>query len=477
MTTIPKNLHFITGLDQNFGGKPFGFIHYMAIRSAMELNPDFTVYVYYQFEPSGPYWDLVKGDVITVVVQAPSEIFGRPVTHFAHKADILRLQFLLRTGGVYLDLDTICQKPFAPLMHSRPVMGIESATTGMGQWTDGADVGLCNALIMSPPDSPFLKIWFETYRDFDSGHWNNHSVLKPGILARQHADLIHVEPPESFFWPLWTEDGLSMLFAQGHDFPEAYSFHLWESQSWRYVEHLHTDEVITRDTTYNRVARRFIERDMPKLQAIKNDSKNNAMVQARAVFSDIYAHNRWGQGSGSGSAASQNIEYRHFIEKFLITNDIRSVLDFGCGDWQFSRYVDWGNAQYLGIDIVKSVIEGNKSRYGSDTIHFEEFAEFDKIPDVDLVICKDVFQHVSIDVCFAYIENLVHKSRFLLITNDIGPADRINIPITTGDWRPIRLDLPPFNLNTASICSWDVFDGAGPHRKSTYLLYGLSKKS
>ncbi len=55
MEKIPKNFHFITGLDENFGGKPFGFIHYMAIRSAMELNPEFTVYVYYQFEPSSPH--------------------------------------------------------------------------------------------------------------------------------------------------------------------------------------------------------------------------------------------------------------------------------------------------------------------------------------------------------------------------------------------------------------------------------------
>ncbi len=258
MEKIPKNFHFITGLDENFGGKPFGFIHYMAIRSAMELNPEFTVYVYYQFEPSSPYWDLVKNDVITVIVKAPSEVFGRPVTHFAHKADILRLQFLLRTGGVYLDLDTICQKPFAPLMHSKVVMGIESSRTGIEQWHEGDQVGLCNAVIMSCPDSFFLKTWSETYREFDANEWNNHSVLKPAALARKYPEAIHVEPPESFFWPLWTEQGLASLFKENNSFPDAYSFHLWESLSWGYVGDLTVTSVINVDTTYNCLARKFI---------------------------------------------------------------------------------------------------------------------------------------------------------------------------------------------------------------------------
>lgn len=32
-------------------------------------------------------------------------IFGRPITEFAHKADIIRLEALLEHGGIYVDLD------------------------------------------------------------------------------------------------------------------------------------------------------------------------------------------------------------------------------------------------------------------------------------------------------------------------------------------------------------------------------------
>jgi 2-polyprenyl-3-methyl-5-hydroxy-6-metoxy-1,4-benzoquinol methylase len=471
-TIIPKNIHFITGLDYDFGGKPFGFINYMAIRSAMELNPDFTAYVYYQFEPTGPYWDLVKNDVIAVPVEAPTEIFGRPIVHFAHKADVLRLQFLLRAGGIYLDLDTICQKSFGPLMNANVVMGIESKKPGVEQWRNGDPVGLCNALIMAPQGSEFLQIWFDTYKDFDANNWNNHSVLKPAELARLYPGMIDIEPPESFFWPLWTDDGLCELFEKNVEYPLAYSIHLWESRSWKYVKDIDATKVMNTDTSYNVIARRFLDRDVEKLLSISKSIVRDYARESRAVFSDIYANNRWGYGSGSGSAPAQNLEYRLFLEKFLILNNIKSVLDFGCGDWQFSRYINWGSADYTGVDVVSSVIERNRTMFETETIKFIEFTDLESLPNVDLVLCKDVLQHISNEMCFQYIKSLKKVGKILLVTNDIWPIDHVNMKIETGGWRAIRLDLAPFNLRTASVLSWDVFDVAGAHRKSTYILYG-----
>jgi hypothetical protein len=30
----------------------------------------------------------------------------------------------------------------------------------------------------------------------------------------------------------------------------------------------------------------------------------------------------------------------------------------GCGDWSFSRSIDWGMATYVGIDVVPDVSRG-----------------------------------------------------------------------------------------------------------------------
>jgi mannosyltransferase OCH1-like enzyme len=41
---------------------------------------------------------------------------GRPLYHVAHKADVVRLQALKETGGIYLDLDTISVKTIDRLL-------------------------------------------------------------------------------------------------------------------------------------------------------------------------------------------------------------------------------------------------------------------------------------------------------------------------------------------------------------------------
>jgi len=38
--------------------------------------------------------------------------------------------------------------------------------------------------------------------------------------------------------------------------------------------------------------------------------------------------------------------YRTSLEDFIRANGVRSVLDYGCGDWQFSRLIDWQQAFY-----------------------------------------------------------------------------------------------------------------------------------
>lgn len=36
-----------------------------------------------------------------------TEVFGNPVWHYAHKADVIRLEALKEFGGIYLDVDVL----------------------------------------------------------------------------------------------------------------------------------------------------------------------------------------------------------------------------------------------------------------------------------------------------------------------------------------------------------------------------------
>jgi hypothetical protein len=53
-------------------------------------------------------------------------------------------------------------------------------------------------------------------------------------------------------------------------------------------------------------------------------------------FRTIYRRRIWQVGSGHGSRVKNTVEYRALLESFLREHRIRSVVDVGCGDWQFS---------------------------------------------------------------------------------------------------------------------------------------------
>ena len=85
------------------------------------------------------------------------------------------------------------------------------------------------------------------------------------------------------------------------------------------------------------------------------------MRNYKKVFTEMYDKEIWGIGRGSGLGSSSKYcrLYIAFLEKFLKENNIKKVLDFGCGDWQFSQHINWGNINYVGLDIVDLVIKKN----------------------------------------------------------------------------------------------------------------------
>lgn len=414
---INKKFHFITGLAEDFGGKPFSFIHYLAVKSAISVNPGFSATIYFAFEPDGPYWDLVRKEANCVRVIAPTEVHGRTLRHFAHRADVLRLQLLIESGGVYLDLDTICQNPLEPLLTGHPaVMGTEKLA-------DGHIKGLCNAVILAERGAEFLRLWLDAYRDFSDENWSAFSVELPMRLALDRPDLVHIEPAESFFWPSWDGAGIDEIFRRAADYPAAYLLHLWESHSWQAASRLDARSVLARDTTYNRIARRFVTDELLSPAMLTAA----ALARAKQAFANVYGDKRWGKGSGSGSLPSNNREYMNFVSSFIERNAIRSVVDLGCGDWQFSRFIDWSHVRYTGFDVVEDVVAANQRGYGSENVEFRLMTGVEGIPAADLLLCKDVFQHLPLETVANLLTELRRRFKFLLITNDEYPTHFLSV--------------------------------------------------
>jgi SAM-dependent methyltransferase len=170
------------------------------------------------------------------------------------------------------------------------------------------------------------------------------------------------------------------------------------------------------------------------------------------IFEHIYRNDLWHGGSGPGSLPSVNRPYVRFLQSFLRHNKIGSVVDLGCGDWQFSRRIDWGNARYLGLDVVPHVLDSNRRRFGRPGVEFSASPEdVDDIPGGDLLLIKDVFQHISNAKVQAYAK-VFPRFSYALVTNCIQKSRHLmNTDIADGGFRPVDLRLPPFALPMASV--------------------------
>lgn len=186
------------------------------------------------------------------------------------------------------------------------------------------------------------------------------------------------------------------------------------------------------------------------------------------IFDDIYKNELWGQGQGSGGGSSPQItvEYRKFLKQFLKDYNIKSVVDLGCGDWQFSRLIDWDGINYLGLDCVKTIIQDNKEKFENDNVKFKFAEAHEKVKEyADLLIVKDVMIHWTNSEIINFYNQLIKDKNFkyVLITNQIG-TENINEDIITGQFHNIDINCKPFNFNAKEIFKWSN------DTKITYLL-------
>lgn len=176
--------------------------------------------------------------------------------------------------------------------------------------------------------------------------------------------------------------------------------------------------------------------------------------ETERFFTYVYDHGVWGKDeygngtSGGGATLETAGEYIVFLSRFIKKNNIKSIVDIGCGDWRVMRNVDLSEAYYLGFDVVRSVIEKNIQAFSSSKVNFMfgDCLEID-LPKADLLVCKDVFIHFPNQSIFSLIAQF-HKYKHVLITNCVDPDTftASNQDCAMGSWRRVDISAPPFNV-------------------------------
>lgn len=135
---------------------------------------------------------------------------------------------------------------------------------------------------------------------------------------------------------------------------------------------------------------------------MKNVSNNKKMED---VFREVYENKKWGLHtptktiSGSGSIPIKSLPWYDFLTNFCAKNNIKSVVDLGCGDFVNSKYwldeytLNNQSIEYIGVDIYQPLIDQLKEMYTQSFITMNGFTDRDKLPTADILISKDVMQH------------------------------------------------------------------------------------
>lgn len=179
---------------------------------------------------------------------------------------------------------------------------------------------------------------------------------------------------------------------------------------------------------------------------IKKRDQNNTLK----IFDEIHLKNSWGSGesiSGVGSEIEQTKVVIETLPKLFEEYGIKRFLDAPCGDFNWMKNVDLSNlTQYIGGDIVNSIIESNSAKIRTDKISFLRLdIQKDKLPDVDMILVRDCLVHFSYEDIKSFFENL-KKSNIKYILTTTFPFTIYNYNITTGNWRAINLRKKPFNF-------------------------------
>lgn len=234
-----------------------------------------------------------------------------------------------------------------------------------------------------------------------------------------------------------------------------------ESERKRIIKNLNSNKDRLRE------GKNVLGQQIPKMTFNdNNNSQDNAKNSVdnkdlTAVFTNIIDTNRWGKhcknqkyeiSTGYGSSFEGSKGFRAALERYFKWNpEIKTVMDIGCGVWEFKRH-EFDNKIYMGIDCVEKTIEFNQKNYGDKNKMFlcvDILDAKNKIPpEIDLCIIKDVLQHLSNGNVIKMLKKIKGKFKHVLIINDSLQEDDQG-DISNGAYRPLdylKYPLNEFNL-------------------------------
>jgi hypothetical protein len=197
----------------------------------------------------------------------------------------------------------------------------------------------------------------------------------------------------------------------------------------------------------------------------KGDSYSN-----QAIFSNVYQKRLWGMASpenespfysGPGSSDPQIVDpYVDAVKRFFSSPSTKKkAVDLGCGDFRVGSRIADSFDPYIACDVVPELVHFNRQYWQHLPVEFRVVDLVkDEIPDGDVLIVRQVLQHLSNDDIIEFTQSIPRGFSYLLVTEHL-PSDRdflankdkasgSDIRLSSGSG--VVLTKPPFSMNFKS---------------------------
>ncbi len=166
--------------------------------------------------------------------------------------------------------------------------------------------------------------------------------------------------------------------------------------------------------------------------------------------------------SGPGSYIENTHEASDFIFDIVKKFKIKSLLDLGCGDWNWFYLLmerirkedGFSDFRYMGWDAHPGLVNELNTKFGDDntSFHLSDIVT-EEYPAVGLILCRDVLFHMKPTVINNVLDKVYQSqaNHFITTTYDISKNysnETININNNIENWyfHAINLDISPYNL-------------------------------
>mgnify|MGYP003644358575 CR=1 FL=1 len=158
-----------------------------------------------------------------------------------------------------------------------------------------------------------------------------------------------------------------------------------------------------------------------------------------------------GDNSGVGSYSKMGMFKAEVLNDFVHTNNIASVIEFGCGDGSQLSLSEY--PKYIGIDVSQNAIERCLLLFSNDETKKFELLDDHKATKCSLSISLDVIFHLIEDFLFNdYMERLFSSAeRFCIIY-----SSNKNAASSCGSWHVKHRKFTDWV--TANEPSWELID-------------------